>query len=215
MPCETYKASLPIEDKHGTKEALANRSVCKFCAPFSKRTLEKQLSLSSKECSASFTPAQHSSPAPSVREVAASSHLGSVPRESRRCTLESSLGRKPSSRSSSSSSSRHGAVSADCPQEDILSIVTFEKVGEQEPFEDMQLSSHCRQSLFSQSRGPLQSCKCPGYSGETSRFLTMNLPSLPYPPQFTQIFSLRASLPGTIRQQLLLFPGRWVPYKGA
>ncbi|MGH0166975.1 UNVERIFIED_CONTAM: hypothetical protein FKN15_051987 [Acipenser sinensis] len=61
-PCETCKARLHIEDKHGrclsclgpehAKEALANRSFCEFCAPFSKRTLEKRLSRSSKECSA-------------------------------------------------------------------------------------------------------------------------------------------------------------------
>ncbi|MGH0165694.1 UNVERIFIED_CONTAM: hypothetical protein FKN15_049444 [Acipenser sinensis] len=69
--CVTCKASLPIKDKHGrcssclgpdhAKEALANRSFCDFCAPFSKHTLEKRLSHSSTERSASLAPAQRSS----------------------------------------------------------------------------------------------------------------------------------------------------------
>ncbi|MGH0157103.1 UNVERIFIED_CONTAM: hypothetical protein FKN15_033010, partial [Acipenser sinensis] len=42
---------------------------------------EKRLSRSSTECSASLTPAQRSSPSPSIREVAASSPHGAVPRE--------------------------------------------------------------------------------------------------------------------------------------
>ncbi|MGH0149500.1 UNVERIFIED_CONTAM: hypothetical protein FKN15_034656 [Acipenser sinensis] len=63
-PCETCKTSLPMEDKHGmcasclgpehAKEALVNRSFGKFCAPFSKRMLEKRLSRSSEERSASL-----------------------------------------------------------------------------------------------------------------------------------------------------------------
>ncbi|MGH0166304.1 UNVERIFIED_CONTAM: hypothetical protein FKN15_057005 [Acipenser sinensis] len=98
-PCETCKASLPIEGKNGrcfycqglehAKEALANRSFCKF---FSKWMLEKWLSRSYKERSASLTPAQCPSHSPH----------SSVPRERERCTWKSSPGGKSSSRSSSS-----------------------------------------------------------------------------------------------------------------
>ncbi|MGH0156807.1 UNVERIFIED_CONTAM: hypothetical protein FKN15_059229 [Acipenser sinensis] len=127
-PCETCRANLPIEDKHDrcssclgpehAKEALGYRSVCGFCAPFSKRTLEKWLSRSFKEHPASLTPAQSSSPSPSHTEMAASSPHGSVPRESGRCTRESSPRRRLPSRSSSSSSkkSRCSRRSADAEQ---------------------------------------------------------------------------------------------------
>ncbi|MGH0157771.1 UNVERIFIED_CONTAM: hypothetical protein FKN15_058560 [Acipenser sinensis] len=92
MTYETCKASLPIEDKHDrcmtdAKEALANSSFYEFCTPFFKYSLEKRLFRSSTEHSVSLAPAQRSS-SPSVREAAASSTHGSVPRESGRRTRQ-------------------------------------------------------------------------------------------------------------------------------
>ncbi|MGH0185306.1 UNVERIFIED_CONTAM: hypothetical protein FKN15_017439 [Acipenser sinensis] len=104
-PCETCKASLPMENKHGrcssclglehAEEALVNHSFCKCCAPFFKRMLEKRLSHSSKEFCVLYSCSALSPPL-SLREVAASLSQGSAPRESRRRTRESNFHSKAS-----------------------------------------------------------------------------------------------------------------------
>ncbi|MGH0152444.1 UNVERIFIED_CONTAM: hypothetical protein FKN15_022452 [Acipenser sinensis] len=102
------KKGFPTEDRHGrcvaclglehAKEALADRSYCKFCASFSTRTLEKRVLRSSVERSLSVPPGQGTPPS-SAQKGAVSSHESSVPRESRRTC------RRLASRSSSSSPS--------------------------------------------------------------------------------------------------------------
>ncbi|MGH0137008.1 UNVERIFIED_CONTAM: hypothetical protein FKN15_061972 [Acipenser sinensis] len=61
----------------------------------------------------------------------------------------------------------------------------------------LRLSSPCRQSFCRCSRGPLQSCKCPGLHKvrQGSPSLMISLPPLPCPRKCTWIFFLRSSCP--------------------
>ncbi|MGH0116090.1 UNVERIFIED_CONTAM: hypothetical protein FKN15_023123 [Acipenser sinensis] len=188
--CDTCKASLPVEDKHGrcssclrpehTKEALVNHSFCEFCAHFSKRTLEKHLSRSSTELLHSALPHHpllerwlrpHSMalcqriPDDAPGKVAhAGNHLQRLPHLP--LLLHLHQGR------------RRVTVPNDRQMEklwaDILSIAASEEAGEQElafPSEDAE-------------------------SDSASPAVKLSL------------------IYGITWQQLLLFPGRWTPYIG-